>query len=267
MKKLISIALVLLLALTLSSCVDNKTYDESIKVIYFANSNGDVNPDTVLDLKTGDKLTEPTEPVRSGYEFIGWYTDLELENEWNFDTDTVGEKSFTLLAGWVPAVYSITYILNGGEITGEYPVEYRPGEFFITPTARREGFNFVSWYEYEWIDESSTLAGDPGVTSIDADRFGDIILHAHWEVIRIKINFRVEYPGDEADEPDKPSAEFLDYGELIDFPQLEDTDDYRFLGWHSSKQVREDSFWYINGEPITRLSTNIYAYALWEEIE
>ncbi len=50
-------------------------------------------------IKSGDKVTAPTEPTRDGYQFIGWYTDKDtLENKYNFDTTVT--SGLTLYANW-----------------------------------------------------------------------------------------------------------------------------------------------------------------------
>lgn len=43
-------------------------------------------------------VKEPAAPVKSGYEFTGWYTDKELKNKYDFSEKVT--KSFTLYAGW-----------------------------------------------------------------------------------------------------------------------------------------------------------------------
>lgn len=48
----------------------------------------------------GKLLTEPSEPTRIGYVFVGWYKDANLKTEWNFAADTVTED-ITLYAKWV----------------------------------------------------------------------------------------------------------------------------------------------------------------------
>ncbi|NLB90113.1 MAG: hypothetical protein GX786_02685, partial [Clostridiales bacterium] len=43
-------------------------------------------------------LTEPEKPTRTGYNFAGWYTDIALENKYDFTTPVT--TSFTLYAKW-----------------------------------------------------------------------------------------------------------------------------------------------------------------------
>ena len=47
----------------------------------------------------GEVLTKPEDPIRKGYHLEGWYTDIDLQQEWNFDTDTV-QGNMTLYAKW-----------------------------------------------------------------------------------------------------------------------------------------------------------------------
>ena len=45
-------------------------------------------------------ITEPTDPMRIGYIFGGWYTEIEYTNLWNFSTDTI-TTAITLYAKWI----------------------------------------------------------------------------------------------------------------------------------------------------------------------
>ncbi len=47
------------------------------------------------------QITPPTEPVKAGYTFEGWFTEEECVNEWNFENDTIIADT-TLYAKWSP---------------------------------------------------------------------------------------------------------------------------------------------------------------------
>lgn len=62
----------------------------------------ETNGGTPIDPVTaiyGERLTRPEDPVREGKQLVGWYKDIHLSEEWNFDTDTV-TGSMTLYAKW-----------------------------------------------------------------------------------------------------------------------------------------------------------------------
>ena len=47
----------------------------------------------------GEKINQPENPTRDGYRFNGWYSDIYLKNEWDFDRDVVTDN-MTLYASW-----------------------------------------------------------------------------------------------------------------------------------------------------------------------
>ena len=62
----------------------------------------ETNGGTKIDPVTaifGEKLTRPADPVREGMHLVGWYKDIFLTQEWNFDTDTV-QGNMKLYAKW-----------------------------------------------------------------------------------------------------------------------------------------------------------------------
>lgn len=72
--------------------------------VTFDSLDGSLVPSTTLNY--GEKVTEPTAPTKTGYEFDGWYSNDECTNPWDFETDVVDDT--TLFAKWVPIDYSIT---------------------------------------------------------------------------------------------------------------------------------------------------------------
>ena len=74
----------------------NTQYKESIVVTYDYNYGG-ITP-TTLTLSSGDVLSYPTMPTRSGYVFTGWYTDSACTTRYNFNGSITNDM--TLYAGW-----------------------------------------------------------------------------------------------------------------------------------------------------------------------
>ena len=70
----------------------------SFEVIFASNGGSTVNPVTVA---AGGRLTEPTDPTRTGYTFDAWYSDPELTDEYDFTAPV--EANMVLYAKWTPA--------------------------------------------------------------------------------------------------------------------------------------------------------------------
>ena len=65
-------------------------------VTFRTNGGSDLDP---IQVQYGEKIPRPSDPYRSGYRLVGWYTDIDLQNEWNFDTDVV-QGNMSLYAKW-----------------------------------------------------------------------------------------------------------------------------------------------------------------------
>ena len=61
-------------------------------VTFYSNGGSDVDSQTVVK---GDSATQPTDPTKTGYTFLNWYTDEELTNPYNFDDAITNELTIT----------------------------------------------------------------------------------------------------------------------------------------------------------------------------
>ena len=54
------------------------------------------------NIDEGEKIPLPPDPKREGFSFVGWYTEPECVNKWNFDlSPTIKDgEEFALYAGW-----------------------------------------------------------------------------------------------------------------------------------------------------------------------
>ena len=65
--------------------------------VTFKANNG--TSDISVTVELGNLIARPETPVKDGYTFIGWYTDVNCTQGWNFDTDKP-TSDMTLYAGW-----------------------------------------------------------------------------------------------------------------------------------------------------------------------
>ncbi len=93
MKKTIKIGILILFAcLFVTGCGCSKTK----YTVEFDSNGGSLVSSQVVE-KNG-KVKEPYEPTRSGYEFLGWFLDLDDEKAYDFNTSVTSD--FTLHAKW-----------------------------------------------------------------------------------------------------------------------------------------------------------------------
>ena len=95
------------------------------------------------------KLTEPSTPSKTGYEFGGWYKDSSYSERWVFSRDMV-RSDMTLYAKWDAHTYAVTY--NGNDqSTGTAPPTQtkKHGESLAlstnSGTLQRNGYRFGGW--------------------------------------------------------------------------------------------------------------------------
>ena len=110
------------------------------------------------------------DPIRFGYEFVGWYSDPELTVPFTYTN--MPEQDIVAHAKWEALeaiVYFITY--TDEEIP---PLIGVTGQYFTLPEITREGYTFAGWYTYpdyltEFTDDEIPALG--------------VILYAKWNPI------------------------------------------------------------------------------------
>ncbi len=63
--------------------------------------------------ESGSKISKPSDPVRDGYTFVGWYKDSALTQAWNFNSDSV-TSNITLYAKWAAAADNKYKLIDTG---------------------------------------------------------------------------------------------------------------------------------------------------------
>ncbi|HHV33907.1 MAG TPA: hypothetical protein GXX71_04355 [Acholeplasma sp.] len=127
-KKILNIITIFVLLLTLVSC-GKKTYTITFDL------NEGVGEAPAQTLKKGELVTEPTEPTKEGYNFLGWYLN---DQPYNFSSKV--NKNLNLVARWEDKLAELKYysylsennpvvtikVLNFGEMKLELFPEVAP---------------------------------------------------------------------------------------------------------------------------------------------
>jgi uncharacterized repeat protein (TIGR02543 family) len=155
---------------------------------------GSPTPDTVHDVPYNSTLTgayAPPTPARTGYTFIGWYTDGAAESHpWDITNDRVTDH-MTLYAGWVQTgnttgEATIVFIANGGSVSEPKKVLMVDSSLngqLLTPT--RTGYAFEGWYRN--IDLTGSAFLDTG--KFEGPAGAAIMLYAKWAPKSYQVTF------------------------------------------------------------------------------
>lgn len=223
--------IIFVLGLILTGC-----FSRSVLVSF--ESNGGTPVRDVL-VPIGDVLEEPKEPKKEGYEFAGWYQDIDLTTKYEFNEPV--EKDMTLYAKWNPAKYTITWETNGGSPLEPTEVSYK-ATIVAPETPTREGYVFTGWF-YE--PELETLFNFQ--TTMPAK---DFTLYAGWEKGEYKVTFNTN--GGLEVEPVIGT-----FGEEFDEP-VTNRYGYTFQGWYLDPDFENEFTEFIIP------SQDITLYAKWE---
>ena len=184
--------------------------------VTFNDMNGGITTETLYY----GYVTEPTDPIRLGYTFSGWFKDMEGLDDYDFEFDIVS-ADITLYAKWEIVEYSITYHLHGGEATN--PVTYT----VETPTfelneATKLGYTFNSWTNAE-------VAGTV-MTQVTLGTSGNLHFYAQYDVINYTITYMLD--GGTHDTPNPTTYQIITETFMLNNASKEG---YDFDGWYDAE--------------------------------
>lgn len=181
----------------------------------------------VQQVKKGETVTRPADPVREGYTFAGW---TRADSPFHFETGITADT--TLKARWISnSRFTLTY--DPGEGTGTQVTDsklYADGasaSLLDCPTgwkAPQEHYGFLCW---------NTEADGSGTFYYPSDQFvmpaDDVTLYAQWALIReTSLTYVYNYEG--APDPTTVPLKTPNALYAIEENNPERTG-YRFLGW------------------------------------
>lgn len=145
----------------------------SYTVAYSTNGGTIADENNFKKYTYGTGLTLPT-PAKTGYTFDGWYEQSDFSGSKVTSISTTDTGAKTYYAKWTPSSYTISYNLDGGNVSGN-PTTYTVESSTITinnPT--KEGYTFTGW-------SGTDLTGSNNMTvTIPKGSTGNREYTAHW---------------------------------------------------------------------------------------
>lgn len=95
-------------------------WKDGMMTLTFDPNDGDLSEDVpeTRRCRCGQAFGELPMPTRDGYDFIGWFDDLESDDPQEITSSTIApEQDMTIYADWMPIRYIIRYHANGGSGT------------------------------------------------------------------------------------------------------------------------------------------------------
>ena len=214
---------------------------------------------TLMTDASGVLQSLPTTPTKSGYNFVGWYTDANAG-----DLVQVGH-AFTsdamLYARWTPdystpVEYTISFYLNDGVNTGVYSTITTTDSYGyhvlaslpVQPT--RDGYDFAGWF--------TETSGGTKIELLITNFYGDCPVYAQWTSQQVPVTgYTVTFDANGGTLTGDATMTTDANGNLGSLPSAPSWEGYTFTGWFDAA---------IGGNEVTTgtsFTANTTVYAQW----
>lgn len=261
---------------------DNWGYDLTVRARYKAELQLDADNDGMADSSVGDVYygeplpteiletlekgdVKPPESLGDGWEFKGWYTDIEDGHEIGADKDREFYGAPVLRAKWQTEI-KLNYLFAVKDAVETLSVVYG-----VTPeypsandvTYLNSGV-FEGWYYFDGGEEKRVETGVPFILAADT------VLHA-------KVKFAVQF-SDMGKIIDVGEQKYIVYGENFtylyhesEWPDLSNEDEWSFAGWRTGEGGSGESFTsateYVTAAPLMLYSVRTSSLVLYYELD
>jgi uncharacterized repeat protein (TIGR02543 family) len=212
------------------------------KVVSFDAQGGSPEPEARA-VNSGAAITKPSDPVKTGYVFAGWFASPSAETAWDFAADTVTEN-ITLYAQWTARNYAVTFDSRGGSTVAGQTVPYggkvAAPETPVNGNLRLEGWYREAAYENKWDFAVDTISGA-------------LTLYAKWVEVPSG-NYLVSF-NSQGGNP-TPEAQVVAGGGRVTEPAPPAQTGYVFDGWY--REAEGTTVWNF-AEDTVAAHTTLYA--------
>lgn len=214
---------------------------------------------TLMTDGSGVLQSLPTTPTKSGYNFVGWYTDANAG-----DLVQVGH-AFTsdalLYARWTPdystpVEYTISFYLNDGVNTGVYSTITTTDSYgyhvlaSLPAQPTRDGYDFAGWF--------TETSGGTKIELLITNFYGDCPVYAQWTSQQVPVaGYTITFDANGGTLTGDATMTTDANGNLGSLPSAPSWEGYTFTGWFDAA---------IGGNEVTTgtsFTANTTVYAQW----
>ena len=192
------------------------------------------------DVKWHTHATKPTDPTRTGYKFLGWYTSKDYgttlsDEEFDFDTEII-TQDITLYAKWSSESLVINFDANGGsgEMSPQKVDGSELGNVSISKsTFKLEGYDFIGWSKDKDAMTADFWNGEP-ISQLNWDSLhtaDEITLYAVWQAITYQVEFNTNGGS-------WIQSQTVEWKKTVSRPADPTLTGYKFLGWDTDNSVQ-----------------------------
>lgn len=210
---------------TLSCMVSVTAIPKKTYTVKFYSNGGSSVPSQVVE--SGQKATKPQNPIKSGYTFVGWYTNSRLTSAYDFNTPVT--RNLSLYAKWaveIPSEFTVKFETNGGNAIADQIV--KRGNAVEKPADPvRDGYVFEGWYADEQLNQFYNF-NDPVSKNLT--------LYARWtDMSKHSVTFVLNDGSMGAYE-----MQVVKHEEAASSPETDpERANYRFTGWYTDENAVE----------------------------
>jgi len=211
--------------------------------VSFNANGGSLVGNAIQAVTSGSNVIQPNNPNRSGYTFIGWYTDINCTNEYDFTNQVT--SNFTLYAGWGIKTYVVNFNANGGVLTGNTNQTVSSGSTVTQPSnPTRNEYDFTGWYTD--IDCTNKYDFENQITS-------SFTLYAGWEIKNYTVSFNAN-----GGTLTSNTIQTVSSGSKVTEPSNPTRNEYNFIGWYTDRNCT-NKYDFTN-----QVTSNFTLYAGWK---
>jgi len=207
------------------------------------NANGGVPEPVAQIIMEGEKVSQPGNPSKTGFQFYGWYTDSYFISPYNFSLPVY--KDMTLYARWQEDIprSNVAIVIFNTNGAGEIPSRtVSIGAQVTQPTSpANSGYYLEAWY----TDNDTFL----NKYNFSSPVTGDLVLYARWLEVVVDPDIYVEVVWHSNEGIPTPTTTGRPLGSII--PESSaftpTRTGFTFDGWYTDDGIWEEKFAFENG--------------------